>query len=81
MRYSHDIYKPYKENYPCATNRQLTETCQIFELNKISSDSAEIWYGGWNLAVICAYQISAKSATKKFLQKNSAFVVVFKSFI
>ena len=34
---------------------------------KISCDSAEIWYGGQNLAQICAYQISAKSGTKKFL--------------
>ena len=34
---------------------------------------------GGNLAVICAYQISAKSATKKFLRKKPVFVVAFKT--
>ena len=43
------------------------------------TESAEIWYGGGNLAVICAYQISAKLATKKFLRNYLVFVVAFKT--
>ena len=39
----------------------------------------EVQSQGRNLAVIYAYQILAKLATKKFLQKSSVFVVAFKT--
>ena len=68
--YHHNICKLNKENDPYATNwQQITviSSAKISNKKKISCDSAEIWYGGGNLALICAYQISAKSGTKKFL--------------
>ena len=33
-----------------------------------TSDRPQIWCGGWNWDLIEAYQISAKSETKKFLR-------------
>ena len=64
---------------PQTDNKLQRHLVPKFRTKKICCISAEIWYGGRNLTLICAYQISAKTETKKILQKDPVFVVAFKT--
>ena len=48
-------------------------------IKKISCDSTQIWYGGWNCQLVSPPAIWAKLETKKFCTSSQLFVMAFKT--